>query len=47
MAEDDLIIPHADMENRTFVLEPLCEIAPYLRHPVTGLTTKQMLAELK
>lgn len=46
MAEDDLIIPHADMENRTFVLEPLCEIAPYLRHPVTGLTTKQMLAEL-
>ena len=47
MAEDDLIIPHADMENRTFVLEPLCEIAPYLRHPVTGLTTKQMLNKLR
>lgn len=46
MADEDLIIPHADMENRTFVLEPLCEIAPYLRHPVTGLATKQMLAKL-
>lgn len=47
MAEDDLIIPHADMENRTFVLEPLCEIAPYLRHPVSGMTTNGMLELLK
>ena len=47
MADKDLIIPHADMENRTFVLEPLCEIAPYLRHPATGLTSKQMLSKLK
>lgn len=47
MAEDDLIIPHADMENRSFVLEPLCEIAPYLRHPANGLTTKQMLDRLR
>lgn len=46
MAEGDLIIPHADMENRTFVLEPLCEIAPYYRHPATGLTNKQMLKKL-
>lgn len=45
MAEENLIIPHADMENRTFVLEPLCEIAPYLRHPVSGMTTKGMLRE--
>ena len=47
MAEDDLIIPHADMENRTFVLEPLGEIAPYLRHPVSGVTTKEMLGKLR
>lgn len=44
MSSDTLTIPHADMENRTFVLEPLCELAPYLRHPVTGMTTQQMLA---
>lgn len=47
MATEDLIIPHIDMANRTFVLKPLCELAPYLRHPVTGLTTKQMLDGLK
>lgn len=46
METEDLIIPHIDMENRIFVLEPLCEIAPYLRHPVNGLTTKQMLRRL-
>jgi len=42
-----LIIPHADMENRTFVLKPLCEIAPYLRNPSNGMTTTQMLSKLK
>ena len=47
MADEDLIIPHADMENRTFVLKPLCEIAPYLRNPANGLTTKQMLSKLE
>lgn len=46
MDSKDLTIPHADMTNRTFVLEPLCELAPYLRHPVSGLTTKQMLEAL-
>lgn len=30
----DLIIPHADMHNRDFVLTPLKEIAPYALHPV-------------
>ena len=47
MATETLIIPHADMENRTFVLEPLCEIAPYMRHPISRLMTKQMLDKLK
>jgi len=47
MADRDLIIPHADMENRIFVLKPLYEVAPYMRHPSSGLTTKQMLDNLK
>ena len=41
--EDDLCIPHADMQNREFVLVPMAEIAPYKRHPVYGKTMKEML----
>ncbi len=36
MSTDTLTIPHADMPNRDFVLRPLCQIAPYALHPVTG-----------
>ena len=39
---DSLIIPHPDMENRSFVLQPLLEIAPYLRHPGNGKTVREM-----
>ena len=31
------------MHNRSFVLTPLSELAPNYRHPVLGLTVKQML----
>lgn len=44
--EEMLQIPHPDMENREFVLKPLAELAPYLRHPLTGKTVEQMLKEL-
>ena len=43
MHDEDLIIPHADMHNREFVLKPLAQIAPYFRHPVLGKTTVEML----
>ncbi len=41
-----LKIPHVDMQNRDFVLLPLAELAPYLRHPLSGKTVSQMLEEL-
>jgi 2-amino-4-hydroxy-6-hydroxymethyldihydropteridine diphosphokinase len=42
----DLIIPHPRLEDRRFVLQPLCDLAPYLRHPATGRTVREMRAAL-
>lgn len=42
----ELEIPHPRLAQRRFVLEPMAEIAPDLRHPVTGKTVRKMLAEL-
>ncbi len=41
-----LTIPHPRMSTRRFVLEPLLEIAPDLRHPVTGRSFSRDLAQL-
>jgi dihydroneopterin aldolase/2-amino-4-hydroxy-6-hydroxymethyldihydropteridine diphosphokinase len=46
MNDADLIIPHRDMQNRMFVLEPLCEIAPWVRHPVFGKTVMELKGEI-
>lgn len=39
----DLIIPHPLIPQRKFVLVPLTEIAPDLKHPVLQITNLQML----
>lgn len=44
---DRLVVPHMDMHNRPFVMEPLCEIAPYAYHPVFNKTVKQLLNEYR
>lgn len=45
--EPDLIIPHPRFRDRAFVLEPLVEIAPGLRDPITGRTAAELLAHLR
>ncbi len=40
-----LNIPHESMAQRRFVLIPLGELAPGLRHPVTERTVTEMLSE--
>ena len=42
----ELVIPHPRMSERRFVLEPLAELAPTLRHPETNLTVAEMLARV-
>jgi 2-amino-4-hydroxy-6-hydroxymethyldihydropteridine diphosphokinase len=39
-----LEIPHPRLADRRFVLEPLAELAPELRHPRTRQTVREMLA---
>jgi 2-amino-4-hydroxy-6-hydroxymethyldihydropteridine diphosphokinase len=46
MRTDDLEIPHPRMAERLFVLQPLADLAPDLRHPITRRTVREMLARL-
>ncbi len=43
---EGLTVPHVDMQNRIFVLKPLCEIAPYAYHPVLKKTVNSLLSAL-
>ena len=43
---NELEVPHPRLADRRFVLEPLSELAPELRHPVTRRTVREMLHDV-
>ena len=42
----ELTLPHPLMTERSFVMQPLVEIAPDLLHPVLGKTMKEIVSSL-
>lgn len=44
---EKLTVPHIEMANRMFVLEPMCEIAPYAKNPLNGCCMLEMKQQLQ
>ena len=47
VTDHNLKIPHERMHERVFVLGPLCEISPNIKHPVSGISISELLEKLK
>ena len=41
-----LLLPHPRMHERRFVMVPVCDLAPAMRHPRLGLSMAELLARL-
>jgi len=46
-SSEELVIPHLRMHERLFVIKPLCEIAPYLIHPLLNKRIYEIKEELE
>ena len=43
MQSEELELPHPRLQERRFVLQPMMELAPDFRHPISGLSIKELL----
>ena len=44
---NNVVIPHPRAQERDFVLCPLCDITPFYKHPVSKLSVKELIKNLK
>ncbi|MGI9534962.1 MAG: 2-amino-4-hydroxy-6-hydroxymethyldihydropteridine diphosphokinase [Thermodesulfobacteriota bacterium] len=47
LESQELTIPHKHLHKRKFVLEPICEIEPWLEHPVSKQSVSRLLKNLE
>lgn len=47
LLDQDLVIPHSDMQNRLFVLEPLVQLCPAFVHPLLNQSVYELWTALK
>jgi len=46
LQSEGLVIPHPKLHERAFVLLPLSDLAPELRHPILGKTVTELLCQV-
>lgn len=46
-ANAGLVLPHPGIAERSFVLKPLAEIAPFWRHPISRATATELLVRIR
>lgn len=45
--DEELTVPHPEIAKRDFVLQPLCDISPYIMHPFYRKYVSELLEKLK
>lgn len=45
MQTHELTLPHPGMQERMFVLQPMCDVLPDWRHPAAGRTARDMMEQ--
>ena len=45
LSTEELIVPHPHIQNRRFILAPMCDVAPEFMHPVLNKSIKFLLEE--
>lgn len=47
LAEPELVVPHPEIAKRIFVLQPMCQIAPWKVHPILKKSMAELLEKIQ